>query len=50
MWFVNCIPRYSSIVEADVNQLKLIFSIYKNIDKSIDTSEIQETSIRIKKN
>ena len=42
-------PDMSSIVEADVNQLKLIFSIYKKIDKSIDTSEIQkEISIRIK--
>ena len=42
-------PDMSSIVEADVNQLKLIFSIYKKIDKSIDTSEIQkEISVRIK--
>ena len=42
-------PDMSSIVDADVNQLKLIFSIYKKIDKSIDTSEIQkEISVRIK--
>ena len=31
-----------SIVEADISQLKLLFSIYKKIDKTIDTSEIQE--------
>ena len=42
-------PDMNSIVDADVNQLKLIFSIYKKIDKSIDTSEIQkEISVRIK--
>ena len=42
-------PDMNSIVDADVNQLKLIFSIYKKIDTSIDTSEIQkEISIRIK--
>ena len=38
-----------SIVDADINQLKLIFSVYKKIDKSIDTTEIQkEISERIK--
>ncbi len=42
-------PDMSSIVEADINQLKLIFSLYKKIDSSIDTSEIQkEISDRIK--
>jgi len=42
-------PDMNSIVDADVNQLKLIFSFYKKIDKSIDTSEIQkEIGIRIK--
>ena len=42
-------PDMVSIVDADVNQLKLIFSIYKKIDSSIDTSEIQkEISERIK--
>ncbi len=42
-------PDMNSIVEADINQLKLIFSIYKKFDRSIDTSEIQkEISIRIK--
>ncbi len=42
-------PDMSSIVEADINQLKLIFSIYKRIDSSIDTTEIQkEISERIK--
>ena len=42
-------PDMNSIVDADVNQLKLIFSFYKKIDKSIDTSEIQkEISVRIK--
>ena len=42
-------PDMNSIVDADVNQLKLIFSIYKKIDRSIDTSEIQkEISVRIK--
>ena len=42
-------PDMNSIVEADINQLKLIFSIYKKIDKSIDTSEIEkEISVRIK--
>ncbi len=42
-------PDMNSIVDADVNQLKLIFSIYKKIDTSIDTSEIQkEISDRIK--
>ena len=31
-----------SIVEADIGQLKLLFSIYKKIDPTIDTSEIQK--------
>ena len=35
-------PDMLSIVEADISQLKLLFSIYKKIDKTIDTSEIQE--------
>ena len=35
-------PDMLSIVEADINQLNLLFSIYKKIDKSIDTTEIQE--------
>ena len=35
-------PDMLSIVEADINQLKLIFALYKKIDRSIDTSEIQE--------
>ena len=38
-----------SIVEADINQLKLLFSLYKRIDKTIDTSEIQrEISSRVR--
>ena len=38
-----------SIVEADIGQLKLLFSIYKRIDKTIDTSEIQkEISSRVR--
>ena len=38
-----------STVEADINQLKLIFSIYKRIDKSIDTTEIEkEISSRVR--
>lgn len=42
-------PDMNSIVEADINQLKLLFSIYKRIDSSIDTTEIQkEISERIK--
>tara|TARA_B100000963_G_scaffold324220_1_gene309576 strand:+ start:297 stop:1628 length:1332 start_codon:yes stop_codon:yes gene_type:complete len=42
-------PDMISIVDADINQLKLIFSVYKRIDSSIDTSEIQkEISERIK--
>ncbi len=35
-------PDMNSIVDADINQLKLIFSVYKKIDKSIDTTEIQK--------
>ncbi len=42
-------PDMLSTVEADINQLKLIFSIYKRIDKSIDTTEIQkEISSRVR--
>ncbi len=42
-------PDMASVVDADINQLKLIFSVYKKIDSSIDTSEIQkEISVRIK--
>ncbi len=42
-------PDMLSIVEADINQLKLIFSIYKKLDQSIDTSEIQkEISSRVR--
>jgi len=42
-------PDMLSIVEADINQLKLLFSIYKKIDKTIDTSEIQkEISSRVR--
>ena len=38
-----------SIVEADIGQLKLLFSIYKKIDPTIDTSEIQkEISSRVR--
>ena len=33
-------PDMLSIVEADIGQLKLLFSIYKKIDPTIDTSEI----------
>lgn len=33
-------PDMKSAVEADLNQLKLIFSIYRRYDKSIDTSNI----------
>ena len=35
-------PDMLSIVEADISQLKLLFSIYKRIDQTIDTSEIQK--------
>ena len=42
-------PDMLSIVEADIGQLKLLFSIYKKIDKTIDTSEIQkEISSRVR--
>ncbi len=42
-------PDMLSIVEADINQLKLLFSLYKRIDKTIDTSEIQrEISSRVR--
>ena len=35
-------PDMLSIVEADINQLKLIFSIYKKFDSTINTSEIEK--------
>ena len=41
---VVCKLQYSdmlSIVEADINQLKLIFSVYKKFDSTINTSEIE---------
>lgn len=42
-------PDMESIVEADINQLKLIFSIYKKIDPTIDTSNIlKEISDRVR--
>ena len=42
-------PDMLSIVEADISQLKLLFSIYKRIDQTIDTSEIQkEISSRVR--
>ena len=42
-------PDMLSIVEADISQLRLLFSIYKRIDKTIDTSEIQkEISSRVR--
>ncbi len=42
-------PDMLSIVEADINQLSLIFSLYKKIDRTIDTSEIQkEISSRVR--
>ena len=37
-----------SIVEADISQQKLLFSIYKKIDKTIDTSEIQKKLSRVR--
>ena len=42
-------PDMSSIVEADINQLKLVFKIYRQIDSSIDTSNIlKELSYRVR--
>ena len=35
-------PDMLSIVEADINQLKLIFSVYKKFDSTINTSEIEK--------
>ena len=47
--FVIQYPDMLSIVEADIGQLKLLFSIYKKIDPTIDTSEIQkEISSRVR--
>ena len=42
-------PDMMSIVEADINQLKLLFSLYQRIDPTIDTTEIQkEISSRVR--
>ena len=42
-------PNMSSAVEADLQQLKLIFAIYKRYDKAIDPSEIHsELSDRLR--
>lgn len=42
-------PEMSSAVEADLKQLKLVFSIYRQYDKSIDPSEIhKELSERLR--
>lgn len=42
-------PDMSSAVEADLKQLKLIFSLYRQYDKSIDPSEIhKELSERLR--
>ncbi len=42
-------PDMASTVEADISQLKLIFSIYKKIDSSIDTTNImKEISNRVR--
>ncbi len=42
-------PDMNSIVEADLVQLKVIFSVYKSIDPSINTSNIQkEISSRVR--
>ena len=42
-------PDMESIVEADINQLKLVFKIYRQIDSSIDTSNIlKELSYRVR--
>src|SRR5690606_10323214 len=35
-------PDMQSAVEADLAQLKVLFSIYRRVDRSIDTSEIYE--------
>jgi predicted unusual protein kinase regulating ubiquinone biosynthesis (AarF/ABC1/UbiB family) len=35
-------PDMQSAVEADLNQLKLIFSIHRRMDRAIDTSEMHE--------
>ncbi len=42
-------PDMSSVVEADLKQLKLIFSIYRRYDEAIDPSEIHaEISARLR--
>lgn len=42
-------PDMESIVEADIIQLKLIFSIYKKIDSSVNPSNIvKEISLRVR--
>lgn len=35
-------PDMASAIEADLKQLKLIFSLYRRMDNTIDTSEIRE--------
>ena len=39
-------PDMLSIVEADIGQLKLLFSIYKKIDPTIDTSKYKRNFIK----
>lgn len=42
-------PDMSSVVDADLQQLKLIFSIYRRYDKAIDPTQIhQELSARLR--
>lgn len=42
-------PDMSSVVEADLRQLKLIFALYRRYDRSIDTTEIhREISARLR--
>ena len=42
-------PDMNSIVEADIVQLKMLFSIYKKIDPSINTTNIfREISLRVR--
>lgn len=42
-------PDMESIVEADINQLKIAFKLYKQIDSSIDTKNIlQEITDRVR--
>ena len=42
-------PDMASAVEADLRQLRLIFSIHRRMDPAIDTSEIiEEISARVR--